>query len=72
MTGSLSPAREFQHSSSRASQNCRQGGKAGGGPGPQEGASSRQKNQARKGWQFVWRRCPQACAVASTSALSVW
>lgn len=67
-TGSWPPSRQLQHASSRASQNWRHGGGPGGRPRPQGGASSRQKNQARKGWQRVCRRRPHACAAASTSS----
>lgn len=72
VTGSPPPSRWLQHASSRASQNWRQGGGAGGGRAPQGGASSRQKNQARKRWQCVWRRPPHARAAARTSSLVPW
>lgn len=71
-TGSRAPSRRLQQASSTASQNWRQGGRGSGRPGPQGGASSRQKNQARKGWQCVCRRAPQACAAAQTSSLLPW
>lgn len=70
-TGSPPPSRWLQHASSRVSQNWRQGGGAAG-PGPQGGASSRQKNQARKRWQRVWRSAPQARAAACTSSPLPW
>lgn len=71
-TGSRPPAKWLQHASSRASQTWRQGGGAGAGPGPQGGASSRQKNRARKRWQCVRRRPPQARAAARTSSPLAW
>ena len=71
-SGSPRPSRWLQHASSRASQNWRQGGRPGGRPGPQGGASSRQKNQARKRWQWVRSSAPQAGTAACTSSRLVW